>query len=288
MKDRTTIFKNIFVTLAIASCFAFTTCETLKNIIKEPAVSFNSADITGISFTDLDLLCKINVANPNAMDIPFPEIGWKLFLNANDFVNGTIKNSTPIKAYGSTIVEVPVSLNYVSVINSVSSLIGATEADYKIATDLKFALPIIGDKIVHLEHEGTIPLFQPPTFTFKGIKTTTSLTKVDYEASWEIENKNSVAMLVNDLSYNLTVNNSQWTAGSTPKGMVIGPKQKQTVAFSGSLSGVAVVASIVNMLSNGTNVTCLCDCNVDIGLDFPGFKNFKYPFSYSGTTKLIK
>jgi LEA14-like dessication related protein len=291
MKNRASIFKSVYFAAAVVSCFAFTACETLKSMVKvaEPKVSLKTVDITNVSFSGLDLLCNINVENPNAIDIPFPELAWKLFINANEFVAGTVPNGNPLKAGSATTVEIPVSLKYIEVLNTVKSLVGAAEAAYKIAVDLKFALPIIGDKVVHLEHEGTIPLLQAPFVGFKGIKiTNSSLAKVDFEVNWEIEKKNGVAMLVNDFSYSLKVNNSQWTAGSVPKNLQIAPKQKQAVAFSGSLSGVAVVASIADILLKGNDVMCVCDGNLNIGFDFPGFKNFAFPFNYSGTTKLQK
>jgi LEA14-like dessication related protein len=243
-----------------------------------------------ISFTGIDLLCKINVDNPNPITIPFPELGWGLFINDNHFINGTIRNGNPLRARGTTEVEIPVSLNYVEVFNTFTSLIGSTEVAYKIPLDIKFNLPVLGEKVFHLEPAGTIPLLQFPSLSFKGISAKTTLLppRLDFEVSLEVENKNAVAMLVNDISYNLSVNNSQWAAGSAPKGLRINPKQKQVLSFSGSISGLAVVSSIADILQRGSDVTYLCEGNFDLGLDFPGFKKFALPFNYSGTTKLLK
>jgi LEA14-like dessication related protein len=284
------IFCSVFVAAALAACFTLTTCQTLKGMVREPKVSLKSVDITNVSFVGIDLLCKVNVNNPNSFTIPFPELGWELLINANHFIEGTIKNDSAIKSRGTTVVEVPVSMKYAEVFSTFKSLVGSTEVDYRIPLKLKFDLPVLGERVVCLEPKGTIPLLQFPSLTFKGINAKTTLLppKLDYEVSWEVENKNGFVMLVNDISYNLTVNNSTWVAGSTPKGLRINPKQKQVVSFSGSLSGLAVVSSIADVLQRGSDVSYSCAGNFDIGLDFPGFKNFALPYNYSGSTKLLR
>jgi LEA14-like dessication related protein len=290
MKNRAMVLKSVYAAAVLVACFALTTCQSLKAKVQEPQVSLKTVDVANISFNGIDLLCKVNVDNPNAFTIPFPELGWRLLINDNHFIDGTIKNGNPLRARGTTEVEIPVSLNYTEVFNTFKSLIGSTEVDYKIPLDIKFNLPVLGEKVFHLEPAGTIPLLQFPSFSFKGISAKTMLLppRLDFELSWEVENKNGFVMLVNDISYNLSVNNSQWAAGSTPKGLRINPKQKQVLSFSGSISGLALVSSIADILQRGSDLTYLCEGNFDLGLDFPGFKNFALPYNYSGSTKLLK
>ena len=289
MKNKSVIIKIVFCAAIFVLFFTLTTCETLKNMVREPVVSFKSVDIASITFTGVDLLCKVNVENPNPLDIPFPELAWEVFLNANHFINGTIRNGGPIRSYGTTVVEVPVSLTYLDILNTFSSLAGANEVDFKIPLNFKFNIPVIGEKSFQLEPSGTVPILQLPTLSFGGISVKNiSLTSLDFEVNWEIENKNSVAMLVNEITYNLTINNSQWASGTTSKNIQIAPNQKGNIPIPISLNNLAIISGIGSLITRGTDVACVCGGNLNVGLNIPGFKNYSFPFNYSGVTKLSR
>ena len=51
--------------LAFSAALVFSNCQSLNAIFKEPVVSLRSVELTGISFTGAELLCKVNVENPN-------------------------------------------------------------------------------------------------------------------------------------------------------------------------------------------------------------------------------
>ena len=266
----------------------FTTCQSLKAVLQEPVLSLHSVELANINFTGATVLCKVNVENPNAFSIPFPEIAWEFFINTNSFVNGQIKvDQSSIQARGNTIVEVPVSLNYLEVFNTFGSLRGSDQADYKVALAAKFALPILGDKVWKFEHEGTFPLLKAPSINFSGISVQNiSLTRVDLEIAWEIENNNSFAMKVNDFSYSLSVNNSQWASGNIPGAPQLEAKRTTRIPLAISISGLAMVRDITEIITRGTDVVYACNGNLNLGADLPGLGNFGNPFNFTGNIKL--
>jgi len=148
---------SVLVFLAIV----FSGCQSLGGLsamVKEPVVSIRSVEVTKAGIIGVDLLCKVNVENPNAVDISFPELDWELFINGGHFVNGTIKNNNPLRAGQTTVVDVPVRLNYLDIFRVFSSIRGSAQANYKIALGLKFNLPVLGSRILHLDHQGVLPL----------------------------------------------------------------------------------------------------------------------------------
>jgi LEA14-like dessication related protein len=288
-KMKKTAEKLLICLLAVVIAVTFAACQTLSKIFQEPKVTLHSAEITSINFSGVQLLCKVNVENPNSVEIPFPEIDWEFFLNSNSYIKGTIKNDQPIRARRTTVVDVPVSFNYADVYNAITSLRGINQADFKVALAAKFNLPVIGEKIWNLSHEGTMPLLKIPSIGFKGITLKNlSLTRIDFELAWEIENTNVFAMDIKDFSYNLTVNNSGWAGGSVTGAPRIAANGKTTVPITFSVNSLTMIRDITEIVNRGTNVTYGCSGNLSLGADMRGIPDYATSFNLSGSTRIAR
>jgi LEA14-like dessication related protein len=282
---------GIFFTLLFLVVFilSFTTCQSLKSAIKEPKVTLRSVDLADLTFTGAQLLCKVNVENPNAVEIPFPEIDWHLFLNANSFIKGTIKNGQPIKARNSTVVEVPVKFNYLDVYNTYSSLRGSNQADYKVDLAAKFNLPVLGTKVWNLSRNGTLPLLKVPAISFKSITLKNlSLSRIDFELAWDVDNSNSFAMNVKDFTYNFTVNNSQWAGGNVTGAPRIAANGKTTVPFAFSINGASMIRDITDIINRGSSISFGSAGNIRLGADMQGIPDYTMPFNLTGNTRIAR
>ena len=130
-----------------------------------PVVSLISSELDDISYNGVQLLSKVQVENPNSIEIPFPKIVWKIFLDGDFFIDGVIENNQNIKSRETAIVEVPVTLNYLEVFDSFDRLKGRSQVDCKITLAVNFPVPVIEDRTWNFEQEGKIPLLQEPGLT---------------------------------------------------------------------------------------------------------------------------
>jgi LEA14-like dessication related protein len=281
--------KPVLAAAALVCALALTTCQTLGAVFKEPRFSLHSMNLTGISFTGLDLLCKVNVENPNPIDIPFPEINWELFVNTNSFIKGIIKNNNAIKSRNTTVVDIPLRMTYAELVNAVRSLRDAKEADYLISLGAKFNLPVLGGKIFHLKHEGTFPVLKVPSLSFRGINVQNiSVNRLDFELNWEVENRNSFALDVKELAYGFAVNNSRWASGTVPGAPRVPPDTKVLIPLRFSINTLTMVKDITEIIARGTDVAYACGGNLNLGGGLPLLGDLKIPFNFTGTTKLRK
>ena len=210
-------FATAFATAFAALCVTllFTNCQTLMSGIREPVISFHSAELSGISFTGTELLCIVRVENPNSFDIPFPEIGWGLFINANSFVSGVVRNNQSIRARDATLVEVPVNLNYLEIFNTFASLKGRNQVDYRVALAVKFSLPVLRDMVWNLEHGGTLPLPQLPRVSSPSLRVESiDLGGVNLLASVNLENPNAFSLPAPKMSFDFLVNRSPFLSST--------------------------------------------------------------------------
>jgi LEA14-like dessication related protein len=275
--------------MVVFAALSLTTCQTLNSLFQEPKLSLQSVEIAKLSFTGADLLCKVKVENPNSIDIPFPEIGWELFVNTNSFITGMVKNNKSLKPRKSTVIDVPVKFTYLQVFNTFASLKGRNEADYRVALAAKIPLPVMGDKIFKFDHNGVLPILHLPTLSFKGISLKNlGASKIDFDLSWEVENNNSFAMNVKDLSYNFAVNKTQWASGKAPGSPQIPAGRKTEIPLTISINSLSMVKDITEIIARGTDVSYVCNGNINIGAALPALNDFGQPFNFTGTTKLRK
>jgi LEA14-like dessication related protein len=136
-------------------------CKSLPKA-QEPVISIHSMELAGASYTGVQLLCKVNVENHNAFDIPFPEISWKSFINNESFISGKFHENQLIQANQGAIIEIPVNLDYLELFDTIDSLKGSAQADYKIAMDVSFNISGFKSKVWKLEPAGVIPVLQAP------------------------------------------------------------------------------------------------------------------------------
>jgi len=221
MKKFISCFRNKVVMTAVVffAVFSLSTCQTLSSVVKEPVVSISSVDITGLNFTGAQLLCKVQVENPNAFEIPFPETGWELFINNNSFVTGVIKNDQRIRARQKVLVDVPVNLEYRGIFNTFRSLKGSQKAAYKIALAFKFAIPVLGDKVLNVEREGELPLPQLPKLSAPSMRIESrDSTRANILVTVNVENPNVFDLPPIGIKYDYQVNRNSFIKGETESG----------------------------------------------------------------------
>ena len=271
----------------IVVVIALGTCETLPNVVSDPAVSFESVAMTAISFIGADMKARIKVQNDNPISIPFPEINWNLFVSDASFLSGVVKNGTKIAARGSTIIELPFSVSYEGLYKTISKLISADEAAYRIDLGLRFPLPLLENKTFNSSFKGSIPLPKLPSLSFSGIKfNSLSLTKVEFVLTWLIDNKNAFALNLDKLNYSFAVNGASWASGSAQH-ITIPARRATRVPVTVNINTISMIQEIVTLATGGRTVNYTC--GGEAALSPQGFENIaalRLPFNYSGTTNL--
>jgi LEA14-like dessication related protein len=276
--------KSIKLSAVLCVIFIFTTCQTVSTVLQEPVISLHSVELAKVNFKDAQILCKVQIQNPNIFEIPLPEIGWEIFLNANSFISGVVKNNQRISARNSSIVEIPVSFEYLDVFRTFSSLIGTKSIEYKIPLALKFSIPVLGDKIWRLEPQGVLPLPQAPKLSAPSIRIVkTDLTMVELAVSVNVENPNAFILPAPKIAFNYLINNTSILRNSFENRSQLAASSVTPVVF-----GLAVyytdVFRILPNLVTANSASTLLDMSVDFGI--PVFSGQPFNLQIPGTIPL--
>ena len=275
----------VFTITALCILLCLTTCQTLISALDEPEISIHSVEVANITFNGAQLLCKIQVENPNAFDIPFPEIGWELFLNTNSLLNGNIKNNRRLKARDTTIVEMPVRVEYLEAFNAVSSLKGRNATDYKIALALKFPIPVIGDKVWRLEHEGTIPLPQIPRLSSPSIRfEKPNLANTTVIFTVNVQNPNLFELPSPKINFDFQVNRTSVLNNSISLDSALMPNSTTPVSMQFTVNQADLVRVLAANLLTASSVSCNLNTSFDFGI--PALGNDPVSLQVPGTLPL--
>jgi LEA14-like dessication related protein len=278
--------KLIFTIVTLYVLLTLTTCQTLMLALQDPVVSLHSAELTNINFSGAQLLCKVQVQNPNPFDIPFPETDWELFINANSFVRGTVKNNQRIRARNTAIVEVPVNLDYVELINTFRSLRGTRQTNYRAALNVKIPLPVLGDKSWRLEHSGTIPLPQLPRVSAPSMRIESSNTsRSEILVTMNVENPNPFQVPLPIITYDYQLNRNSFIRGNVNNTGFLAPSSTTPVSFRLTVNYSDLFRSFASLI-NAREVSSLLLISCDFGI--PVFSGEPMNFQVAGTLPIVR
>jgi LEA14-like dessication related protein len=238
------------------------TCDLFKDMVKAPELSLKSVDFTKIDFNGLTLLSKVDVRNDNSVDIPLPKIVWDLNIIDNPFVDGIIQSEGSLKSNNSTEVEFPVSFTYENLIKTIAALTDEN-AKYKINMIAHIPVPQLGNMEWPFSHEGKVPLMRIPDINvasapkasitygnslISGVPGLPTGGKIDF--SLNLKNASNVAVILNQLSCTLKINNTPLSLGLTDK-PTIGAGATEKIDFSLPLTVSDITNIGLTLLTGG-------------------------------------
>lgn len=191
------------------------TLQDLANSIQKPSLSVDNVRVTGFNFQQMELTYDIKVENPNSVAVQMLGYDYNLDLNGNSFINGDQTEKIKIEASGESIFQVPMTLNFSDVYQTVSGLADQDETSYNFLSHLRFDLPVLGATEVPVRKQGSMPLLKLPKLDVRNLEIQNlSLSGADLVLKLAFNNPNGFGLDINRLSYDLEVNGNQWANGS--------------------------------------------------------------------------
>jgi LEA14-like dessication related protein len=254
-----------------------------------PRFSMPSMKIDKLDFTKAEVLVTFNVENPNVFELPALQMNYDYLVNRNSFIKSTIETGGPLAAAAVTPVAIRLAVNYANLYQSFQSLRNSHESPSLLALAGAVAIPAFDGDLLNLDIPGTLPLLKVPSLSFKGISVTNlALTNIDFELNWEIENNNNFAMSVKDFISTFAVNNTQWVSGRVPGAPQIAAGRKTTVPLAFSISSLAMVRDITEIINKGTEVAYTCNGNINLSAALQELADLAIPYNFNGRTKISR
>jgi LEA14-like dessication related protein len=139
--------KAIFqISLICIVGIAFMSCADLtKNLAKDPEVKILDLSIVQFSGQEIDLNLKLNVNNPNPMELKIGKIAYGLSLSGKPVTEGVFDKGLAVPSNGSSDVIVPLKFKYDAVGSILTNLLNKTlTKDYELKGSVEvgwFSIP---------------------------------------------------------------------------------------------------------------------------------------------------
>ncbi|GAB1265345.1 LEA/WHy family protein [Aurantivibrio infirmus] len=123
---------NFFGCFILLGCLALTANIANSQEIKEPKVTFNSVQVTGLQYPWLDLKVGFKVSNLNDFDVTVNSVDYEIFIQNQSVLVDSLKAKVDFKAGKITGVRFPVKLNINKILPVFPSLLSARQVPYRI------------------------------------------------------------------------------------------------------------------------------------------------------------
>ncbi|MDR1443280.1 MAG: LEA type 2 family protein [Treponema sp.] len=244
-------------------------------------------EITALGFEGMDILCSLDVDNPNPFPIPFPGMNYDFGVRNNSFISGTVEHPDTLAAGGLTAVRIGLKVAYSDLYRSFSALKTLGEAACLLSLDSSVSLPGFDRERLFLDIPGVIPLLKEPVMSFKGISVKKiSLSKIDFEFGWDVDNPNIFDFEMGDLRYAFLVNDSVWAQGRLEKWTKIAPGRKTPVPVTVSIESSAEVKDLTGIITRGMDVAYDLKGAAVFSAGPAAFADSHIPFDLNGRTRL--
>jgi len=266
--------------LLLAGILCITGCQSLEHFFQKPSVSFNSIKIKDMSIQNATVVFYFDVSNPNPFGAALNSLTYNLAVNQKSIARGTADKGIHIPAKGLKKVELPVSIDYFDIIDSLGDLVTKKEIAYELTGTFNlmgFSLPY--------QTSGTLPLPKLPGIIIKeiGVKNL-SWAGAALDFVLELENSNSFGMNLNGLEYNISIGGESLINGKSINGTSIPQNGKTTMNIPIDVNFIQLGKSAFNLLSGESSNY---EINGEMIFNVLGGEK-RIPFSNAGNVPLIR
>jgi len=271
----------------ISLLFLIASCSALRDFadVRQPTVNYSQVSIQNISFEGVTLLFDFDVNNPNQFGVTADQYSYEFFINDNSFLSGTQAENLRIIRESTSLVQVPISLNFSEVFNTFSSLLRRDSLSYQLSTEVEFDVPGLGKQRVPINAAGELPIPRMPRIEFGGLNVNNlSMSGADLEVGFRVSNPNSFGVSLANAVYTLNVNGREWLDTRLADAIRLGASDSDMITIPIRLNASQMGSVLVDMMRGTTEFDYNISGSADISADIDGFEDGNtIPFDLDGT-----
>lgn len=267
-----------------------TACNTLRDLadVQKPSVRYNSMSIKDISFENVTLLFNFEVENPNSFGISADQYQYEFFINGSEFVTGIQNENLRIEKESATTIQVPVSLTFSEVYNTISSVARQDSFSYRLSTEILFDIAGLTKQRVPVSAAGELPIPKLPRIELSSFNVEEfSFSGAEMVARFRIENPNSFGITFSDTFYNLDVNGNEWLDTHLKQNIDVNGSGSEIISVPIRLNSSQMGSALIDLLSGQKEFEYHLTGSARVSADIEGFTGFEtIPFDLTGTYRM--
>ena len=272
--------------------FLFGGCQTLEDIlnsVQKPRLSVEDVRISSFNFQEMQLVYDVKVINPNAASLKMLDYEYSLDINEQSFVKGNQPKGIQIEAYDSSMVEIPMTIGFSELFNTVKGISEKDESTYSFLSTLGFELPGLGRTEIPITKDGTLPIIKKPSLSVEGLKVQKiSPTSADLQLNLEFDNPNGFGFRIDGFTYDFNVDQSEWASGRALENVTIAKKGTTQLQIPLSINIAKLGLSAYRILQGSGNPDYSLSGTFGFTVLHDLLGSTEFSFEQSGQVPLIK
>ena len=130
-------------------------------LLKLPQIGIRDLKLRKIGFSGAELALGIRLNNPNAFTVILERFKYNFDVNGLNWASGNMTSGIQVPEKGESIVEIPISLNFIKMGRSVYDLLkGENDVNYRLGgiLDLNTSVPILGKVALPFDRSGSVKI----------------------------------------------------------------------------------------------------------------------------------
>ena len=227
--------------------------ELVETFLQKPQITLEDVSVTNISLLEATMVFHYKITNPNPIGAKLDNIAYTLTFNDKEFVKGNLDQGIQIKAAGSEIVELPITINYLELFQSVAGFIQAETIDYQI-----FGSAGVGLITIPYSKRGVFNVPRIPKVSMNKVRLSSiTLLGASLVFSLDLSNSNPFTLSLSGLEYRIKLGGTEFAQGTTANIASLSENGKTTIEIPLNVSFLKLGKSAYTLLTQGS-------CNYEI------------------------
>ncbi len=285
---KTTLMCSFIVLLLFSSCASLQ--KMAVSSFEKPTVSVADIKLDRLSFEQVTLLFDIEITNPNLMAVNLAGFDYDLGMNNKSLVQGNQKKGLKIAAQSESMVQLPVTLNFKDLYQSINELRRRDNADYILSLGVTIEAPLLGSEHrLSINKQGQIPLPKLPAISLDALELKRlGFSGADLTVKVKVENPNAFDFGMNSINFSLQIAGAQWLNQKSTNQQKILAKKNGILSFPISLNFFEIGPSVLKLLKSSEPLDYDVEGEVEFNTSLPLIGVTKVPFALSGKVPVQK
>ncbi len=198
------------LSILISVAVLLTGCASLEGLLQKPTASFSSMNLRQADLLKSTAVFNFDVHNPNPVPILASRITYDLKLNGRHFISGDLDRGMTLAAGKTSRLQVPVTIQYLDLFDSLSQLWKTQGADYALTGG--FA---VGPFTIPFRAHGDFDLPKMPKMSLENVKIEQlSVSGARLRCRLKMDNPNAFALLLKRLDYQFSLGGISFSRAS--------------------------------------------------------------------------
>ena len=273
--------------LAVAALSAAGCAGLFGKVVKRPVVTYESVNVSGVSFDGVSLDVNFNARNENPFPVPITGYDYSFAIGGHTLASGEERESMSLPANGARQLRVPVQLQFSEVFSALDQFRTADELPYAVSGSVIINAGPLEGITIPFSYNATLPVPKMPDISIETVRArSVSLTGAALDVVVRIRNSSMLDYRFTSPNTSLFVNGRRWAdVQQLAQGISLPAHGEQTVTIPITFSASEMLQGLLSVLQSGDLQYRLTG---DISLLTDMFGSLPLELDRSGSVELVR